>query len=71
MGVTRSLVNDANYFVRKMAIEAEEGEEICDILDREMETHHDLNNSMRDFMTNALGNPGWERLVRARWLKKR
>ena len=26
---------------------------------------------MREFITNALGNPEWERLVRARWLKKR
>jgi hypothetical protein len=54
-----------------MNIEAEEGEEICGILDREMATHLELNNYMRNFMTNSLGNPGWERLVRARWLKKR
>lgn len=70
MRLSRQLSNDASYLVRKLAMENEEGEEVVIILEREMVTLMALSDEMREFLTRALGNPGWERLVRARWLKK-
>jgi hypothetical protein len=71
MRVSRNLIEDRDYFLRKLTIEESEGWSIIAILERELETHSILSNEMRAFITNALGNPEWERLVRARWLKKR
>jgi hypothetical protein len=47
MRVSRDLVNDANYFVRKLAVEAQEGAHICDILERELQTHAQVSDSMQ------------------------
>ena len=47
MRVSRDLVNDANYFVRKPAVEAQEGAHICDILERELQTHAQVSDSMQ------------------------
>jgi hypothetical protein len=71
MRVSRSLVNDANFFVRKLAIEAEEGDAVIGILEREMATDDRINENMRNYISDKFGNPEWERLVKARWLKKK
>lgn len=71
MRVDRNLVDDADYFLRKMATEVEEGHEVIGIMDREMATLELITDESRSFLTNIFGNPGWERLVQARWLKKR
>lgn len=47
MRVSRDLVNDANYFVRKMAVEAQEGAHICNIIERELQTHSEVSDSMQ------------------------
>lgn len=47
MRVSRDLVNDANYFVRKLAVEAQEGAHICAILEQELQTHAQVSDSMQ------------------------
>lgn len=54
-----------------MLLEVDEHERVYDILVRESESHLQLCGSMREFLNEVFGNAGWERLVHARWLKKR
>lgn len=70
MRVSRKVAADADYYTRKLMVENEDGDEVTSILEREMATLVMISDEMRVFLTEALGNPGWERLVRARWLKK-
>jgi hypothetical protein len=54
-----------------LALELEEHERVFEITDKESNNHLTICNEMRGFLNNVFGNPGWERLVHARWLKKR
>lgn len=54
-----------------LALELEEHERVFEITDKESNNHLTICNEMRAFLNNVFGNPGWERLVHARWLKKR
>ena len=54
-----------------MMLEIAEGEQIIDILNAEMRTFEQLSAEMREFISKMVGNPIWERLVQARWLKQK
>jgi hypothetical protein len=71
MRVSRDLVNDSNFYLRKMATEIEDGWDLVRILEREAESHQLLTQESQAFLTKVFGNPGWMRLVEARWLKQR
>lgn len=70
--VSREAFNDTQgFYPRKMMVEISEGEQIIQILDSEMATFEQLSKEMREFINYVLGNPIWERLVQARWLKQK
>lgn len=71
MRVSRGPIDDKDYFERKLETECLEGDQITEILEREMDTSQLLNGEMRAFLNEAQGNPQWDLLVRARWLRKR
>lgn len=71
MRVQRGPLDDKDYFERKLETECLEGELVIEILEREMDTTQLMNSEMRDFLNEMQGNPQWERLVRARWLRKK
>lgn len=54
-----------------LTLEVDEHERVFEILERESQSHIQLSNQMREFLNGVFGNAGWERLVHARWLKKR
>lgn len=59
MRVSRQLMDDdtsGNFYTRKLAIEIDEGIIVNEILEREMATHQELNNLMREFISKGLGN---------------
>ena len=51
--------------------ECSEGEQLIEILEREMATHQQLNDEYRHLVDKVKGNVQWERIVHARWLRKR
>lgn len=51
-------------------LESDQGDQIVNILEREIGSHTEVCNGMRTFLNLAFGNDGWERLVHARWLKR-
>ena len=71
MRVTRSPIDDKDFFYRKLLAEIHEGELVIEILVRESSTHEQVNSDYRNFISLVKGNPQWERLVQARWLRKR
>ena len=52
-------------------LEVDEHERVLAILDNECNSHIQLTSNMREFLNSVFGNVSWERLVHARWLKKR
>ena len=57
MRVTRDPVDDKNYFERKLETEIREGEEVIQILERELSTFLEISNRSREFNSYVRGNP--------------
>ncbi len=60
-----------DYQSRKLENDINQGGDLLEMLTRDTDNDLKISDEMREFLTKQFDNPSWERLLQARWLKKK